>query len=173
MKKLCCAALASAVLAMPAYLQGTTGVAGINDYTVAGMTPGSTSCTVVALPGGGLTAFTVSGTAPGLLYLLYASLATGGVPCCNPCTLSALPSTCLIPNTGCNPSTNQTIDIIPAGPCMLLAPVVGNLGAGGVGTTNINLPPAIVFATQAVIVDPVCKAGNFPVVFTQANDVQT
>ena len=174
--------LALGALSAPSGAQ-TTGVPFINDYTVAGVAPGSTSCTPVPIPGGGPVPFTVTATAPGLPVFIFASIsAVPGVVCpCTPCTVPAFLSPCPIPFTACpfgGALSNQSLDL-PLGMsfCALLS--VGGVtlpdptGIGGVFTAPIPLPPGIMFSTQAIILDPGCATPTFGVVFTQAYDVFT
>ncbi len=174
--------LALGLLSVPAAAQ-TTGVPFINDYTVGGVGSGSTSCTSVPIPGGGLAVpFTVTASAPGLPVFIFASvsLVPGAVCLCVPCTLGVAPSPCPIPTfTACPATTNQSIDLVLGTPscALLMMPGVTGLdpagGPGGVFTATIALPPFVSFSTQAVVVDPLCATPAFGVVFTQAYDVFT
>ena len=174
--------LGLALASAPAAAQ-TTGVPFINDYTVGGVASGSTSCTPVSIPGGGLAVpFTVTASAPGLPVFLFASvsLVPGAVCLCVPCTLGVAPSPCPIPTfSACPAPTNQSIDLVLGAPfCALLTrPGVTGPdpagGPGGVFTALIPLPPSLIFSTQAIVVDPLCATPAFGVVFTQAYDVFT
>ena len=155
--------LALGLLSVPAAAQ-TTGVPFINDYTVGGVASGSTSCTSVSIPGGGLAVpFTVTASAPGLPVFIFASvsLVPGAVCLCVPCTLGVAPSPCPIPTfSACPAPTNQPIDLVLGTPSCPLPILPGVTepdpvdGPGGVFTVPINLPPSMTFSTQAVVVDP-------------------
>ncbi len=170
------------VLSAPAAAQ-TTGTPFINDYTVGGIASGSTSCTPVPIPGGGLVPFTVTATAPGLPVFIFASISAvpGAVCACTPCTIPALPSPCPIPFTACGIAgvlSNQSVDLPIGLPFCTLLTVAGvtvpsPAGLGGVFTAPLPLPPGLMFSTQAVIVDPFCATPSFGVVITQAYDVFT
>jgi hypothetical protein len=180
MRRLLALVLSLGAVTAPAAAQ-TTGVPFINDYTVAGVASGSTSCTPVPIPGGGVVPFTVTASAPGLPVFLFATISTTpGVAClCKPCTIPASPSPCAIPFTTCGfggALSNQSVDLPLTVPFCLLLTIPGVTvpsGTGGVFTTSPLLPPGLVFSTQAIVVDPGCASASFGVVITQAYDVFT
>lgn len=162
---------ATAIAALGALAPGqTTGVPFLNDYTVAGAASGSTSCTVVPIPGGGPTVFTVTCSPTAVLAVLVFS------PCpCAPGFLCVAPTPCAIPATACplaagGPgTTNQSLDLLL--PCGLLPPLVV-FPVAGVATAVLPLPPGLVFGTQAAVVDPACPA-PLGAMLTQAYTVTT
>lgn len=152
----------------------TTGVTCINDYTILtasglGGGSGTTSCTPLALTGGGPTTITVSGSSTAFFCLIFAK----GTPCA-PGTLCLPPSICPLPFTACTSSTNLSYDLTlpvpaPTFTCPMV-PVLGTVCTECVIT--FNLPPSINFSTQAVLIDPVCGS-ILQLLPTQAYDVST
>lgn len=174
--------LTLAAVAAPLAAQ-TTGVAGINDYTVNGSTPGSSSCPAVCIPTPGTITMTVN-TVPGAFVIFV------WTDC--PCTGCAIPwaanvCTPSIPNgtSSACASTNQSLDFLPVPGCNILftgtafanaaglASIVLTVGSLGNGTVPCG--PFNRLSTQAVVFDP-CGVGGIPLgagpfVVTQAYDV--
>jgi len=170
------AAVAAVVLACASVAQ-TSGVPGINDYTLAGSTGpgcfGSPSCITCCYPTPTVVTGTVS-TGPGRAVFFIWSFC----PCtpgfiCGPTNACAPP----IPLTACGSATNQSFDILLG--CVTSTNLVLSNSAGQAQFT-LTLPtlgPACASATlstQAVIVDN-CGLGvaGFPgpFVLTQAYSV--
>lgn len=143
--------------------QGTTGVPTINDYTLNGMTSGSSSCTLLSPFPSGPAVLKVS-TAPGAPVVFMFNL---GCPC-KTCFFPWAPATCPMPPLLCATFTNQAFELTNFPGCTLLSAGVF-AGASGSATLTVIVPPMIRFSTQAVLLHP-CNAG---LVFTQAYDVST
>ena len=154
------AVLSLALFAAPVNAQ-TTGMPGINDYTVSGMLPGSTSCNPVAVPFIVPVTFTVS-TLPGFPVAILFNFCPGpiGAFTCAPGFASFPP--CFAPPI-------NSLDILYGIPPCVGIPVVGLADAAGM--FSVTLPPCGIpfyfFSTQAVIVDPFSGCLQF----TQAYDV--
>ncbi len=153
----------------PSVASQTTGVPGLNDYTVNGHTSGSTSCQSVDLVIGSVAEFRVDTGVPGTMVAFMFSFCP-----CEPCWFRMPPVGCggLIPWTACvvNPS-NQSIDINLSAGCGPVAVFLPTDGAG-VATFALPIPPSalgILFSTQAAIVGNPCS-GPFPLL-TQAYDL--
>lgn len=163
------AALATASFA----LAQVTGVPGINDYTVNGLTSGSVSCTTQCNATPVNLNLAVS-TAPGNIVIFAFSFC----PCFAGFTCE-LPNACLpaIPSTACGSSTNQSLDIQLGCVTTFFAGVAGT--AGATMTLSIpslgTIPPCSVqLATQAIVIDPCGLGLSFlpgPFVLTQAYDL--
>jgi hypothetical protein len=171
------AALALAGLLGLAGLVGaqTTGVACLNDYTIVtasglGGISGSTSCTTLALTGGGPAVVEIQGQSTGLLALVLVR----PIPCA-PGTVCLPPSTCPIPFTACSAFTNLSYDLtLPVPTPTFICPMVPIPGTPcSECQINVVLPPNINFSTQAVILDPVCGTTPFILLPTQAYTVST
>jgi hypothetical protein len=164
-----------AAIAVPALAQ-TTGVVGINDYTINGVGSGSTSCTAVCHATPVNLSLDVS-TAPNniVVYVLSFCPCFGGFVCGgpNPC----LPA---IPFSACGATSNQSFDLQLGCVTQILGIAVANTA----GNANLPLPlpfvgpaPAcsIPTATQAIILD-VCGVGlpflPGPFVLSQSYDLQ-
>ena len=170
-----------ALLAASAAAQ-VTGVPGINDYTINGFVSGSTSCTPMCFPTGGIVLNLNVSTAPGNPVLVLFS----DCPC-RGCSFPWFPNTCTpaIPPAfmpPCNSTTNQSIDIfLLATPCSIVWSQF--LFANAAGQANLILPvPTFttppctqVLSTQAVVFDVCGTGGNppgpGPFVMTQAYSV--
>ena len=145
----------------------TTGFPGVNDYTVAGIGSGSTSCTEVMPPPGGGFALTVSASRPGLpvLYALTFAGTTAVVPCA-PGAVGLPPSPCILGGPG--PPPIQSLDLL-VGSGFGLPPFAALTGPGGFATVFAPPLPAaglgLTIGTQAFVLDPTC---GFPFVATQA-----
>jgi hypothetical protein len=170
-------ALALACIATTALALGqTTGVPGINDYTINGSAcSGSPSCTscCFATP----VALNCSVSAPtGSICVVVWSFC----PCfpgfsCGP-TNFCVPA---IPSTACGSSTNQSLDLVLG---CVMTPFVGVTNTAGLASVVVNIPPLGPappcsigpLSTQAVVIDP-CGAGASPFlgpfVLTQAYSV--
>ena len=105
--------LLAASLAMAPALSQTTGVVGINDYTINGQGSGGTSCVSLCFPNGNLV-LNLSLSAPlGTIAIAFMNLCP-----CLPCQLPAPGNACLppIPLTACGLS-NQSWDMDLSPPC--------------------------------------------------------
>lgn len=165
------ASLASAALGFAQ----TTGVIGINDYTINSAGSGTTSCTTQCYNTPVALNLNVS-TAPGNFVIFVWSFCPcfGGFVCggANAC----LPA---IPFTACGSTTNQSLDLQLGCATVLLGTFVAN-AAGNASTLlpipTLSLPPcSFPMSTQALILD-LCGAGlpilPGPWVLTQSYDVQ-
>lgn len=165
---LCSAVVLASLLSPSAHAQ-VTGVPGVNDYTVAGMTSGSTSCPFVPLFGGGSTVFNVS-TAPNVPVVILFN-----VNCpCTPCVLPMPASTCGLPPAGsCTFPTDQSFDLNSTFlSCVLLTATLTSDAAGN-ATLTLVLPPLIRVSTQAATLHPCNSGSSFPPLFTQAYQIST
>lgn len=167
------ALLASLSLAALGSLAGaqTTGVPGYNDYTVNTLGSGATSCHSVSIPGGGPTLFEVSTPMPGMPVIQLFSLCP-----CTPCWAPLPESPCPLPYTACGvPGTvsNQSwdIDLI-----CYIGNAAGVSGAGGIYSQILNLPPGIVFSTQAAVIDftgLTCVSAPPSWILSQSHEIST
>lgn len=173
------------LFAVSSLIAQTTGVPGVNDYTItgAGFATGSLACGAPAAglggtsgstsgtPGtdltfdaffGGTLTFNVS-CAPGSLVQMVLS----PVPCV-PCFVGLPPVTYPIPFTACG--SNQSVDLNLTQPLRPLFTGIAD-GSGNFGAT-IPFPPAVLgcqtFCTQAVVIDASQVSGF---VVTQAYDL--
>ena len=133
----------------------TTGFAGVNDYTVNGSIPGSTSCNLVTIPPSTPIDLEVS-AGPNLPVIILIVLC--------PCRVAAAtfpPNSCV---------DTQTMDVpafFPGCPTVIL---FGNTDAAGDLAISGPCVPGIRFSTQAIILgDPIC--GPDPI-WSQAYDVE-
>lgn len=166
------AALTVLVFAAAAAAQGTTGVVGVNDFTINGFVSGSTSCTPVSLVCPTTISFAVS-CAPFAPVAIYLS------PC--PCFAdwACLGSTtCPIPMTACGNTQNQSVDLnLTCAPTELafgFADALGNFSlAVSVPPSLCGLGASFSFAAQAVVLDGACfnPVMPFHLLLTQAYDV--
>ncbi len=169
--------LASLLLTAAPLLAQTTGVAGINDYTVNGSTPGSTSCASLCFPNGNLPLTFAVNTVPGNPVLVVVT----DCPCRG----------CITPwfNNTCSPAippasfplcagTNQSLDLFLGPGCNVIFLAWMTANAAGQASMTVNVPPfttppcSQVFATQAIVIDA-CGTGGpttgpGPFVITQA-----
>lgn len=155
----------------------TTGVVGINDYTLNALGSGTTSCTVQCFPTPVAINLQVTTANGNLVFFLFTFCP------CMPCTMGWSPNACTpaIPPTACGGTTNQSIDLLaPNTACPLF--VLGSaIAVGGVASSTWSLPPlgppcaSARGSTQALIIDP-CGVGNSafpgPFVLSQAYDLQ-
>lgn len=162
-------ALATTTLISSAEAQGTTGVPGLNDYTIAGMFSGSSSCGFLpGFPGGSVQPHTIS-TTPNTQVAWLFTLSPNCL--CRPCFFpfpnqGACPPP---PNTAC-PTTNQSLDIVLG--CGIIA-VSGISDAAGFATLNVTMPPpGFAYGTQAVAFQS-CATPPFPFLLTQAYATRT
>ena len=162
-------------LAAPSFaIAQTTGVPGINDYTISGSLSGSASCTTLCFATPANLNLNVS-TAPGNLVIFAWSFCPcfGGFVCGGP--NACFPT---IPTTACGSSTNQSLDLQLG--CVL---TTFSAVANATGNASMLLPiPSIgplppcsfPMASQALILDP-CGVGLSilpgPFVLSQAYDV--
>jgi hypothetical protein len=152
----------------------TTGVPGINDYTINSLGSGTTSCTPLCFPGGGLTLnfqLSAPGGALGLVMINFCP--------CLACQLTAPTNACLptIPSTACG-SSNQSFDLDLSPPCGIPFTQVALPNSAGVLTVSIPIPSFTgipctnaVISTQAIVFDA-CGLGPYavpgPFVLTQS-----
>lgn len=156
-----------AAFATPVAAQGVTGVPGFNDYTVGGSTPGSTSCQLLFIPGGGFTTFTIN-TAPGVPVVF---LFTAGFNCrCVPCYFPLPVAPCPVPLTSCSSASNQSIDLFLGSGCPLFSASAVSDSSGNASIT-VPLPASFQISSQAGALHP-CATG-FPVLFTQSYSILT
>ena len=161
----------------------TTGVAGINDYTVNGVAPGSSSCPQVCIPTPGIITMNVN-TVPGAFVVIVFT----DCPC-RGCAIPWAANACTpaIPNgifPACS-TTNQSIDFFPIPGCNVIWSGTAIATAAGQATILLPVPliaigtvPCSTFqmiSTQAIVFDP-CGLGGVPIgpgpfVLTQAYDV--
>ncbi|MCA9321333.1 MAG: hypothetical protein KDB53_11390 [Planctomycetes bacterium] len=133
----------------------TTGVPGFNDYTINGLTSGSTSCTALTFVTPTPMNFLVTMNPGSAVFLLASSL-----PC-----WPGVTSPFICQGTSFDMIFTPSISIIPLATTVLSTGLVG----AGVSIFVPSFPgPPIVFSTQCVILDPNC--GGLPL-FTQAYDV--
>jgi len=141
----------------------TTGVPGINDYTIAPGCSGPQSCTSCCFTTPAALVCNVS-TAPGRAVIFYFSFCP-----CTTCFIPGPANVCVpgIPSTACGNSTNQAFEVL-LGCVSSTNFVIAN--SAGIATFNLNLPflgpaPAcsINLSTQAIVIDP-CGMGvnGFP-----------
>jgi hypothetical protein len=152
----------------------TTGVPCLNDYeintTAGGGLSGSTSCTTLLMPGGGLGVAEIQGSATAAIVLVFVK----PTPCAAG-TLCLPPTTCGAPFTACSAFTNLSYDLtlpVPA-PFFIcpMMPIPGTICSEC--RIPVNLPPSINFSTQAVIIDFSCGTTPFFLLPTQAYNVST
>jgi hypothetical protein len=183
------AVVAAVVLAALPLRSQTTGIPGLNDYTITcvGCSPapsgcwssgvgggtggvsGSTSCTPLYfnLSAGGTFTLSVS-TTPGATVWIFTN------PClCTPC-FAPLTPICGIPFTSCGGITNESVDLNLGFGCPLTQIFMGVAGGGGVFSATVTMPPLPPFvclqlSTQAAVSSPFACVG--PVIVTQAYDV--
>ncbi len=156
-------ALAAFAFAPVAAHAQTTGVPGFNDYIVNGTLSGSTSALTVNVPGGGPTIFELSST-PFTPVAFFFSLCPA-----SPCWFPLSPVGCPIPFTACSGTTNNSIDIDFSCPTLVMSMTTD---AFGFASSVINLPPGMVFSTQAGVLHP-CAAPPIRVMMSQAYTVTT
>ncbi len=152
----------------------TTGVVGINDYTINSAGSGSTSCTTQCYNTSVTLNLNVS-TAPGNFVIFAWSFC--------PCSAGFVcggPNACLpaIPFTACGSTTNQSLDLQLGCVVMFFGPVAANTAGNAslpLSIPTLSLPPcSFPLATQAVIID-LCGVGLSilpgPFVLSQSYDV--
>jgi hypothetical protein len=159
-------------------LAQTTGVPGMNDYTVNNLGSGSTSCTTLCFPGGGLTLnlqISPPGGALGIIFINFCP--------CLACQLTAPTNACLpaIPLTACGLS-NQSFDLDLSPPCGIPFSTVVFPNSAGFLSLQVPIPAFTgapctnaVISTQGIVFDA-CGLGPFavpgPFVMTQAYTIQ-
>jgi hypothetical protein len=166
-------AFVASLLAAAALAQ-TTGVLGINDYTVNGLGSGSTSCTTLCFPGGGLTLNLDVSAPAGAIAIVLVNFCP-----CQTCTLTGPSNACLpaIPATACG-SSNQSFDMDLTAACGIAFSAVVTLTSAGTLSLPLPIPAltgppcaAATLSTQAIVIDP-CGSGLFavpgPFVLTQS-----
>jgi hypothetical protein len=177
MRSLLLASLAAVFLAAATGAQ-TTGVPCINDYTINGGVSGSTSCTPISVPGGGVLSLKVS-TSPTAIAVIFV-FRTGSGACVAPtlCLPPVLSPLCPVPFTACAATTNQSIDIgipftIVPGPLCLTIPDTSMPGCRAC-FLSVPVPAGISFGTQAAVIDPLCfSLFGLDLMVTQAYQVST
>lgn len=143
--------LGLSAVSAPASAQ-TTGFPGVNDYTIAGLGSGSTSCTFLVPPLGGGWPLTVSTGIPALPVLFQVNL-VGFVPGCVPGAFPLPPLPCLPFVAG------HSIDLLlgPGSiPLITYATVSDPFGFATVFGPPIPIPLGLTVATQAYSIDPTC-----------------
>lgn len=155
-------------------LAQTTGVIGINDYTINSSTSGATSCTTQCYTTPVSLSLDVS-TAPGnfVIYIWSFCPCSAGFVCGGP--NACLPG---IPFTACGATTNQSLDLQLGCVITFFGPAMAN--SAGIANfvlpiPTLSLPPcSFPLATQALILD-VCGVGlpilPGPWVLSQSYDV--
>ncbi len=165
--------LSTALLATAALAQ-TTGVPGINDYTVNGLGSGATSCSSMCFPNGGVTLnLAVSAPAGSVVLVLF-----NFCPCTT-CSIPAPTNSCLpsIPLTACGGS-NQSLDMSMVAACGIAFTAVMTTNTAGTLSMPLTIPPiagvpcaSAVLSTQAVVLNT-CGLGLVgvpgPFVMTQS-----
>lgn len=153
-------------LAVMTGAQGTTGVPTVNDYTIGGMTSGSSSCTLLAPFPSGPTVFNVS-TAPGAPVVFLFNFNCS----CRACLLPWVPAAaaCGLPPLGCGIG-NQAYELdTTSGSCIFLS-AAATANSAGMVTVTFVVPAALRFSTQIVLLHP-CDGSNL--MFSQAYNVST
>jgi hypothetical protein len=155
--------LASLLAIAPALAQ-TTGVPGMNDYTINSLGSGSTSCTPLCFPNGGVTlGLNVSAPTGSVIIFVF-----NFCPCLA-CSLPAPANACTptIPSTACGGS-NQSADINLSSACGIALTLVGVTNTAGTVSAILNIPPLVgppcsivQLSTQAVVINP-CGLGVPP-----------
>lgn len=139
----------------------TTGVIGINDYTVSGLGSGSTSCTPLCFPNGGVTLNLAISAPAGSFAIVVFNFCP-----CTACSLPAPANACLpaIPPTACGAS-NQSLDMNLTAACgIAFSAFVATNSAGTLSLAlpipTITGPPCLNFtiSTQAAVINP-CGLG--------------
>ena len=168
-------AFLAAILALAPALAQTTGVVGINDYTINGLGSGTTSCTSLCFPNGNVTlGLNVSAPVGSFVVVLF-----NFCPCLS-CYLPAPANACLpaIPPTACGGS-NQSADINLTSACGIALSIVMTTNTAGTIGASLSIPPlpgppcsVVQLSTQAVVINP-CGLGvppgfSGPFVLTQA-----
>src|SRR5262249_2236728 len=162
-------------LALAPAVAQTTGVPGINDYTINSLGSGSTSCTSLCFPNGNVTlGLNVSAPVGSFIVALF-----NFCPCLA-CSLPAPPNTCLppIPPAAWGGSTRPAAPPPPSAGGSALSRVMATNAAatarGVLTTPPLPGPPCSVIqlSTQAVVINP-CGLGvppgfGGPFVLTQA-----
>jgi len=136
----------------------TTGVNGINNYTIAPGCSGAMSCTSCCFVTPVPLVCNVS-TAPGNAVIFYYSFCP-----CSTCFIPGPTNLCVpgIPSTACGSTTNQAFEIVLG---CVSSTVFTIANSAGIATFTLNVPflgPAppcsINLSTQAIIIDP-CGMG--------------
>ena len=149
----CTLLVALAFALAPCLFAQTTGVPGLNDYTINGMGSGASSCNAVSVSVPGLITFLIDTSAPAqtvYLFISFQACAAGSGPSLNSCQ-------------------GTTLDLALTPTPLLLG--VGLSGSSRLYGLSFSLPPfssPVRFSTQGLIVDSGC--GGSPL-FTQAHDV--
>lgn len=156
--------IATALATGPA-AQGTTGVPTINDYTLNGMTSGSSSCTLLFPFASGPAVLKIS-TAPNAPTVFLFNL---NCPC-KTCLFPWVPATCPMPPLTCATFTNQAFELNTGFATCVFLSASATADASGTASITVVVPPMIRFSTQAVLLHP-CSPSTL--VFTQAYDVST
>jgi hypothetical protein len=165
----------------PAAVAQVTGVAGINDYTLNGLVPGSTSCTSLCFASPLTLTMTVQASVGSVVVIVWTDCP------CRGCSIPWPPNACFpaIPLGPLPPcaTTNQSVDFLPVPGCNILFQATVFANSAGVASINVSVPSigiasspcSVRLSTQAVVLDP-CGNGGIPLgpgpfVMTQAYDV--
>jgi hypothetical protein len=165
----------AALLAIGSAFAQTTGVPGINDYTINSLGSGSTSCTTMCFPNGNVTLNLSVSAPPGAFIFVFFNFCP-----CQTCFMGAPANACVppIPATACG-SSNQSLDFNISAACPIILSML--MGVNSAGTVGISFPipflpgpPCSIatLGTQAIVIDP-CGAGvppllSGPFVLTQS-----
>ena len=164
-----------ASLAIAPTLAQTTGVVGINDYTINSLGSGGTSCVPLCFPNGNVVLNLAVSAPLGTIAIAFFNLCP-----CLPCQLPGPSNACVppIPATACGLS-NQSFDMDLSPPCGLTFSVTLVASSAGVYAGTVAIPPlpgvpcsgSFQLSTQAIVFNG-CGLGVFavpgPFVLTQA-----
>lgn len=165
--------LLAACLAIAPALAQTTGVPGINNYTINSLGSGGTSCVPLCFPNGSLNLNLAISAPLGAIAIAFFNFCP-----CLPCQLPGPTNACLptIPSTACG--SNQSFDMDLSPPCGIPFNFTLVVNTAGVYSATIPIPPlpgppcgVITLSTQAIVFNA-CGLGTFavpgPFVLTQA-----
>ena len=160
------ASLLIASFAISPALAQTTGVVGINDYTINSLGSGGTSCVSLCFPNGNVT-LNLALTAPlGTIAIAFFNFC----PCLS-CQLPGPSNACLppIPNTACG-LTNQSFDMDLSPPCGIPVNFTMLASSAGFYSASVAIPPlpgtpcsgVYQLSTQAIVFNT-CGLGVYAV----------
>jgi len=156
--------LLAALLAMGSAFAQTTGVVGNNDYTINGLGSGSTSCTSLCFPNGGITLTLTVAAPPGSAVFVFFNFCT-----CQACYLPAPSNACVppLPATACG-GTNQSLDMNLTAACGIAFSTLMGVNSAGQASLLLPIPtlpgtPCAVatLSTQAIVINT-CGLGIPP-----------